>query len=104
MQTTKTIDPVREPFDGSRINVPERGFRVMLALVSSDGTEAQELRKRLGISDSEYRKLLDGLQQQYLVDVVSQLKGERVRETLSLTESGRSVLTGMMERMCELPE
>lgn len=76
----------------------------MLALVSSDGTEAQELKRKLGISDAEYRSLLNGLQQQYLVDVVSQLKGDKVSETLRLTESGRSVLTGMMEKMCELPE
>lgn len=76
----------------------------MLALVSSDGTEAQELKRRLGITDDEYKPLMDELQQQYLVDVVSQLKGDRVSESLRLTESGHSVLTGIMERMCELPD
>ena len=64
MQTTKTIDIARQPTEGSGASVPQSGFRVMLALVSSDGTEAQELKKRLGMSDTEYKSLLDTLQQQ----------------------------------------
>ena len=77
----------------------------MLALASSrDGIDSARVRKKLGIPAPLYGDLLGGLQRRYLVDVVSQLRGNEVHETLRLTEDGRSLLTSALERMCELPE
>jgi hypothetical protein len=56
------------------------------------------------MSDDDARALIDDLQRRYLVDVVSQLEGSSIVETLRLTEQGTSTLQNMLERMCELPE
>jgi hypothetical protein len=77
---------------------------MLLALVSSSGTEIEALRKKLNLGEREYRSLLNALQRLYLVDVVSGLDGEAVQETLRLTDYGESVLTRAMETTCELPE
>lgn len=79
-------------------------MRVLLAIVSPRGVESEALRSKLGLSDAEYRSILDSLQQEYIVDVVSYLDGERIHEALRLTDYGQSVLTSAMERICELPE
>jgi hypothetical protein len=77
----------------------------MLALASSrEGIESAQLRKKLGLAVPAYGSLVNGLQRRYLVDVVSQLSGNSVHETLRLTDDGRSLLTIALERMCELPE
>ncbi len=84
--------------------IPRGGLRLLLALISSDGVESSSLRGKLGVDDQEYRSLLDALQRQYLVDVVSGLDGDAVNETLRLTDYGEEVLTRLMERTFELPE
>ncbi|MDA4126219.1 MAG: hypothetical protein OK452_03305 [Thaumarchaeota archaeon] len=48
--------------------------------------------------------LLGWLQREYLVEVVSSLEGDEVAENVQLTERGETVLVGMLERTCELPE
>jgi len=102
MQSTLSETP-RLPTE-SHIRIPTGGLKFLLALISSDGVEASSLRVRLNVADQEYRSLLNALQRQYLVDVVSGLDGNAVHETLRLTEYGEDVLTRLMERTCELPE
>ena len=62
------------------------------------------MRKQLGLSDDDFNALLESLQRTYLVDSVSELRGESIVEYFCLTDEGKSTLQQMMERMCELPE
>lgn len=65
---------------------------------------ADALRERTKLNPSAFRNLLGWLQREYLVDVVSGLSGDQIEERIELTEKGESVLLGMLERTCELPE
>jgi DNA-binding PadR family transcriptional regulator len=56
----------------------------------------------MGVGECD--RLLDRLHQNYLIDVVSQLDGDKVRQSLRLTEEGERVLLLTLEKMCELPE
>jgi predicted ArsR family transcriptional regulator len=76
----------------------------LFALAGSDSVDADTLGRRLGINEREYRRTIETLQQDYLVDLVSHLDGETVKETLRLTEEGEMILLQSLERMCELPE
>ena len=62
------------------------------------------LRKHVGLSDDDFNALLESLQRTYLVDSISELRGESIVEYFCLTDEGKSTLQQMMERMCELPE
>ena len=79
-------------------------FRALFVLSGSRGISPGVLRKQLGLSDNEFDALLERLHRLYLVDSVSELRGESIVEYYSLTDDGKSTLQQMMERMCELPE
>jgi DNA-binding MarR family transcriptional regulator len=76
----------------------------LFALAGSDSTDARALRDRFGLTESECLRLIDDLQRKYLVDVVSGLDGDSVRETLRLTEEGEAFLLRSLEQTYELPE
>lgn len=93
--------------NGSRISsvaLPTGSLKLLLALVSSDGVEPEAVRRKLNVSAQEFRFLLNVLQRQYLVDLVSTPIGNATHETLMLTGDGEAVLTRIMERTFELPE
>ncbi|MDA4124354.1 MAG: hypothetical protein OK438_02710 [Thaumarchaeota archaeon] len=94
---------VGAPDFGQDRYLPKQSFAALLALARKSLTSG-ELRLSLGVNPSEYRELLDGLHRDYLVDVVSQLDGNEVRETLRLTDEGELALLHTLEKMCELPE
>lgn len=81
-----------------------QSIAVLLALVGSKQLDVDALRKRMKLNTSGFGSLMDWLQREYLVDVVCALDGGRVKETVQLTELGESVLVGLLEQMCELPE
>lgn len=97
------VQTVGAPDFGRDRYLPKQSFAVMLALARKPLTSG-ELRASLGVGASEYGELLEGLHRDYLVDVVSQLEGNQVRETLRLTDEGELALLRTLERMCELPE
>jgi hypothetical protein len=104
MQSAISAERTRYPAGEPSPVIPQGGLRLLLALFPSNQVEADTLRSRLNVGDAEYRSILNALQRQYLVDVVSGLEGEEVHETLRLTEHGEDVLTRLMERTYELPE
>ena len=65
---------------------------------------SNELRTYLGMSSSEFGRLLSTLYRDRLVSVDSEADGRAGKQTLRLTEKGESVLLHEMEQMCELPE
>lgn len=65
---------------------------------------AEALRERTKLSSTAFHNLLNWLQSEYLVDVVSSLSGEQVEEKVRLTDRGEAVLIGLLEKTCELPE
>jgi DNA-binding MarR family transcriptional regulator len=79
-------------------------FRALFFLARWKGVSPGVLRQQLGLSDGDFGALLDRLQRMYLVDSVSELRGDSVVEYYSLTEEGRNALQQTLERMCELPE
>jgi DNA-binding MarR family transcriptional regulator len=79
-------------------------FRALFLLSRWKGVSPGVLRQQLGLSDGDFGALLDKLQRMYLVDSVSELRGESIMEYYILTEEGRTTLQQMLERMCELPE
>jgi len=97
-------ESVSSSIQEQQLTIPRGGLRLLLALVSSEGTERETLRRKLNLGDVEYRSLLNALQRLYLVDIVSGLSGEAIRETLRLTDYGESILTRTMEKTFELPE
>ncbi len=97
------IQTVGAPDFGQGRYLPKQSFAVLLALTRKTLTNS-ELRTSLGLGYAEYRDLLEGLHREYLVDVVSQLDGDQVRESLRLTDEGERSLLRTLEKMCELPE
>lgn len=105
MQTTTTRNigyPTHD--DGSDTRQRASSFRALFVLSGSKGVSPGVLRKQLGLSDDDFNALLESLQKTYLVDSVSELRGDSIVEYLCLTDEGTSTLQQMMERMCELPE
>jgi len=98
------LETVGAPTASSRGTVTGRSFEVLFALASSDSMDAERIWTRLGMAEADCRRLIEDLQGRYLIDVVSRLDGDRVKETLRLTEDGEAVLLGSLEKMCELPE
>ena len=76
----------------------------LLALVGSKRLDVEALRARTKLTPAAFGTLLGWLQREYLVDVVSNLGGDVVEEKVELTEKGETVLIGLLERTCELPE
>jgi len=105
LQTTTTngIGYLRHD-DGSDARQRASSFRALFVLSGSRGVSPGVLRKQLGLSDDDFNALIESLQRTYLVDSVSELRGESVVEYFCLTDEGKSTLQQMMERMCELPE
>jgi DNA-binding MarR family transcriptional regulator len=79
-------------------------FRALFLLSRWNGVSPGVLRQQLGLSDDDFDALLDRLQRMYLVDSVSELRGESIMEYYTLTDEGKTALQQMLERMCELPE
>ncbi len=79
-------------------------FAVLFALAGPEPMTERELRRRLRLPGPECRRVVDALHQRYLLDVVSRLEGNDVKETLSLTDEGERALVKSLESMCELPE
>lgn len=101
MQELQTIGA---PELSSRGTVTGRSFAVLFALAGPESADLMALGNRLGLPEGDCRRVVDDLQRKYLVDVVSRLEGEGVKETLRLTEEGEAFLLRSLERMCELPE
>jgi hypothetical protein len=76
----------------------------LLALAGAKRLDVRELKVRTRLDPSGFIALLSWLQREYLVDVVSGLERNEVRERLELTDKGEQVLIGLLEKMCELPE
>ena len=104
MQITKTegIGYLRrESADSGR---PATSFRALFVLSGSKGVSPTVLRRQLGLSDEDFRALIGRLQTMYLVESVSELRGDSIVEYLRLTDDGLSALQQILEGMCELPE
>lgn len=76
----------------------------MLALVGTKHMDVEALREKTKLAPLHFGNLLEWLQREYLVDIVTSLEGSRVRENVALTEQGEEVLVRMLESTCELPE
>lgn len=101
MQEVATIGPRNSlPWD----SLYGQSLVTLLALVGTKRMDAEALRKRTKLTPLAFGKLLEWLQREYLVDVVSRLEGGGVEEKFELTEKGEAVLVSMLERTCELPE
>ncbi len=84
--------------------LPDHSLVTLLALVGSRRMGIEELRRKTRLDRPGFEKLLGLLQREYLVDVVSALKGGRVEEEALLTERGEAILVRLLEVTCELPE
>ena len=84
--------------------VSGRSFNALFALAGSNSMDVKSLGGRLGVSERESQRIVEDLHSRYLVDVVSGLQGNQVKETLRLTEEGEGTLLRSLEQMCELPE
>jgi len=76
----------------------------LLALVGTRRMDVEALRERTKLTPLAFENLLGWLQREYLVDVITSLEGEQVKESVALTEKGEAVLVSMLESTCELPE
>ncbi len=101
MQETRTIGPIRSgPWD----ILSNQSLVTLLALVGSRRMDVNVLQERTKLAPFAFGNLLGWLQQEYLVEVVSSLEGDKVAENVRLTERGETVLVGILERACALPE
>ena len=75
-----------------------------MALVGTKRMDVEALRVRTRLTPLAFEDLLSWLQREYLVDVITSLEGDRVNESVALTEKGEGVLVGILESTCELPE
>ncbi|HEV2138010.1 MAG TPA: hypothetical protein VGR53_04150 [Nitrososphaerales archaeon] len=101
MQETRTIGPIRSgPWD----ILSNQSLVTLLALVGSRRLDVRALQERTKLAPVAFGNLLGWLQREYLVEVVSGLDGDEVAENVHLTDRGETVLVGMLEKTCELPE
>ena len=101
MQEQTRIGPV----DGTPWDVlPGQSLAAMLALVGSKKMELEALRARTRLAPFAFVNLLNWLQRESLVDVITSLDGDALEEKVRLTERGQSLLVSLLERTCELPE
>jgi len=94
---------------GPRNSVPwdvmsGQSLATLLALVGTKRMDVEALRERTRLTPLAFEALLGWLQREYLVDVITSLDGDKVREDVGLTERGEEALVSMLERTCELPE
>jgi len=76
----------------------------LLALVGTKRMDVEALRERTKLAPLAFENLLGWLQREYLVDVITSLEGNQVRESVVLTEKGEAALVSILESTCELPE
>jgi DNA-binding MarR family transcriptional regulator len=101
-QETKIVGPKSD-----ELSVPittNESLAALLALAGAKRLDVSELMVRTRLNPSGLLALISWLQREYLVDIVSSLEGNEVRERLELTDKGEQVLIGLLEKMCELPE
>jgi DNA-binding MarR family transcriptional regulator len=101
MQETATIGPRNSV---TRDALSGQSLVTLLALVGAKRMDVEALHERTKLTPSVFENLLGWLQRQYLVDIITTLEGEQVRENVVLTEKGEAALVRMLERTCELPE
>jgi DNA-binding MarR family transcriptional regulator len=101
MQETTTVGPwnavPRDVLSG-------QSLVTLLALVGTKPIDVESLRERTKLAPIAFENLLARLQQEYLVDVVTSLEGDQVKESVMLTEKGEAALVNILEGTCELPE
>ena len=100
MQDARTMAPGLVSYGG----MSAQGLAALLALAGSRQLDVATLRRRMKLDEQGFASMLDWLQREYLVDVVCRPEGGQAKETVELTDRGESVLLGLLERMCELPE
>ena len=101
MQEATTISPWDTV---PRDVVSGQSLVTLLALVGTKRMDMESLRERTRLAPFAFKNLLGWLQREYLVDVITSLEGNQVRENVALTEKGEAVLVSILERTCELPE
>jgi len=101
MQEATTVGPRNSvPWD----LMSGQSLATLLALVGTKRMDVEALRERTRLTPLAFEALLGWLQREYLVDVITSLDGDKVREDVGLTERGEEALVSMLERTCELPE
>jgi hypothetical protein len=83
---------------------PDQSLAALLALVGAKRMDVETLRSRTKLAPFAFVSLLNWLQQEYLVEVITSQEGERVFQKVALTEWGETILVSLLERTCELPE
>jgi hypothetical protein len=101
MQETNIAVPANFPHGDE---FPGQSLVALLALAGTKPMNVETLRGRVKLSPFAFGNLLDVLQREYLVDLVSTLEGERIEERVALTDKGESLLVSILEQTCELPE
>ena len=94
---------------GPRNSVPRdvlsgQSIVTLLALLGTKRMDVETLRVRTRLAPLAFENLLSWLQREYLVDVITSLDGDQVKESVALTEKGEGVLVSILESTCELPE
>jgi hypothetical protein len=102
LQEARTVGPQADNEPAAFLT--SQGLTALLALAGSRRLGVDALGARMKLTGRGFSSLLSWLQREYLVDVVSSLEGEEVRETVKLTDRGERVLVALLERTCELPE
>ena len=101
MQEATTIGP-RDP---DPLDVGSgQSLVTLLALVGARRMDVEALRERTKLAPLAFENLLGWLQREYLVDVITSLEGDEVKEKVTLTDKGEATLVSMLESTCELPE
>jgi hypothetical protein len=81
-----------------------QGLVTLLALVGTKRMDVEALREKTRLTPFAFENLLGWLQREYLVDVITALEGDEVKENVALTDKGEAALVSMLESTCELPE
>jgi len=76
----------------------------LLALAGTKRMDVGALRERTRLAPLAFENLLEWLQREYLIDVITSLEGDQVKESIVLTEKGEAALISLLESTCELPE
>ena len=98
------ISPIGLTGPAPRAILSGQSLVTLLALVGAKKMGVEALRAKTKLTPTAFGNLLGWLQREYLVDVVSTLKGEQIEEKVELTEQGEALLVRILERTCELPE
>jgi len=101
MQEATTIGPRNAvPWDV----MSGQSLVTLLALVGTKRMDVESLQERTKLTPLAFENLLGWLQREYLVDVITSLEGNEVKENVALTEKGEAALVSILESTCELPE